>query len=565
MAVSTASLIGGATTVIAGSVAIFAWRKRTDRVALPFMALAITLAVWSLIYGIQLGFGTLRAQLVWQRFTLSVAGFVPTMWLLFVLAYTGRDDWLRRDRLFLLLSEPLAFLVLCLTNPSHELVFSEATLTSTPIGDVPALQFGAGYDIHIIYAYALVAGGIGLLFLYGTQIAPTYQKQVALLITAATPPFLTHVAFTLGMSPIPFLDLTPFVFAFTGVVLGLALFRFNLLRLAPIARMQSLTEVGDGLVVLNRDREIVDIFGVTTEVLDPVPHVGDPFSTAFPDVGLRELDGSEVTKNIDGHRHVYQFQVSPLTGPQDRQVGTTITIRDITGLHESKQRLSVTNRVLRHNLRNDMTVVLGHAQRLESNLERPDADAARSIRETAEGFLELSEKARQITRLYDEAGDKAVSVDAVPLIGDIVAEFRSEHPSTSIKADVPDEAIIEVFDSDALRLAVRNVLDNAITHNDAATPEVAVCVERNADALRIEIADNGPGIPQIERDVLESKAETSLEHSQGLGLWLTYWCVALWGGEFHIDADANGSTVTMTVPWTRGGGTDSSLAGPANY
>lgn len=239
--------------------------------AIPFLGLVMTLAMWSLVYGIQLGFETLDHQLVWQSVTLGVSGFVPATWLFFVFAYTRRNDWLVQSRVALLLAEPVGFLVLCVTNPLHELVWTNAVMSSTLVGDVPALEFGIGYWLHIVYAYALVAAGIGLLLLYGTRVAPTYQKQVLLLVTGAVPPFLSHISFTIGMSPIPALDLTPFVFAFTGVIFGLALFRFELLRLAPIARGQSLKEVGDGLIVVNTDEEIVDLVGVATEVLEPSP------------------------------------------------------------------------------------------------------------------------------------------------------------------------------------------------------------------------------------------------------------------------------------------------------
>lgn len=96
-----------------------------------------------------------------------------------------------------------------------------------------------------------MAVGILLLLKHASHITPICKKQVALLIIAALPPFLSHISWTLGMSPIPHLYLTPFVFAFAGIVFGLALFRFELLKLAPVARSQALEKVGDGIVVVD--------------------------------------------------------------------------------------------------------------------------------------------------------------------------------------------------------------------------------------------------------------------------------------------------------------------------
>lgn len=518
--------------------------------ALPFWGLAITLSAWSLVYGIQLGYGTLAEQLVWQRVTLGVAGFVPTLWLFFALAYTRREDWLNRNYVLLFLAEPVAFFLLSLTNPYHELVWTTAVMTSTAIGDVPALEFGAGYAIHIVYVYAVVAVGIGRLLIYGTQVAPMYQKQVLLLITGATPPFISHVAFTLGASPIPSLDLTPFVFGFTGVILGLALFRFELLKLAPIARGQSLKEVGDGLVVVNNNDEIVDLLGVATDVLEPTPRVGDPISKVFSDTSLEELDRSERAASIDGQRRVFQFRVSSLTAHHSRQVGTILRMRDITGLRESEQRLSVSNRVLRHNLQNDMTVVLGYANLLESRLSGQDAQYAQKVRETVEDFLELIEKAKQITQLHDIAEERETTIDAVQQLRAVVSELQSDYPATEFRMVTANEALTGVVDSEAFRLAIQNVVDNAAKHNDATDSWVEIAMERTGNETRIEISDNGPGIPEIEWKAIESGVETPLVHSQGLGLWLTYWCVTTWGGELRFDSDSDGSTVTITVPWS---------------
>ena len=307
---SVASIIGVGAAVISGFLALFSWRHREKRMALQFSVQELNLAVWSLVYVVQLGYGTLGEQLLWQRITLGVAGFIPTVWLLFTFAYTSRDSWLTRSRVALLAVEPVVWFLVSLTNPIHGLAWTDAVLTATVFGPVTALEFGIAYAIHIAYAYALVALGIGLLVLHATKIAPAYQKQVALLVVGVLPALLSHALFTLGLSPIPGLDLTPFVFAFTGVVFGLALFEFNLLHLTPIARKQAFDEVGDGLLIVNKDDEIIDVIGVATSVLTPTPRIGDRLSDVFPKTTLEELDESEISVSLDGKRRVYQFQVS---------------------------------------------------------------------------------------------------------------------------------------------------------------------------------------------------------------------------------------------------------------
>jgi signal transduction histidine kinase len=550
------TIVGIVAAAISAGVCMVAWRHRRERAAMSFLGLTVTLSAWSLVYGVQLGFTSLESQLFWQRLTLAVAGFVPTAWLLFTLRYSGLDSWLSTPRLAAFLTEPVVFFLLCLTNPYHDLVWTAASQTAIFQGQVPALSFGIGYAVHITYAYTIVGVGIVRLVLFGSQISPMYQRQVGLLVGGATPPFLSHFAFTIGSSPIPHLDLTPFVFALTGLFFGLALFRFNLLNLTPIARLQALAKMGDGLVVLDNNGTIVDMIGVATPVLAGGARVGDQATAAFTESDLDDLDdvdsvdGSYRTAMVGGKRRTYQLKVSPLVDHHEDRTGTMVMVRDITGLHESEQRLEVSNRVLRHNLRNDMGVILGYAETLEAELSGVHAEHAQRIRRTAEEFLDLSEKARQISELSKRAEQTEFAVEIGPLVSELVDEFDSAHPAVTFSTELPTDAVLSGVPPDLLRIAIRNVIENAIDHNDSANPSVEVAASIDDQELRIEVEDNGQGMPNIETSVIGAGFETQLEHSQGLGLWLTYWCVTLADGTIEFTTSDSGTVVTMRIPTT---------------
>jgi len=66
----------------------------------------------------------------------------------------------------------------------------------------------------------------------------------------------------------------------------------------------------------------------------------------------------------------------------------------------------------------------------------------------------------------------------------------------------------------------------------------------------VRVADNGPGIPAFDREVLESgTAIETLSHGSGLGLWLVYWVVRRSGGKVTVtDRDSVGTTVTVSLP-----------------
>lgn len=545
---TTATLVGAAAAVISGSLAAVAWRHRNERAAEEFLVLLLALATWSAVYAVQLGFDDLATQLVWQRLTLGVAGVVPTVWLLFALRYAGRDAWLSRRRIAVLATEPAAFMALCLTNPIHGLIWTDATRTTALGATVPALTFGVGYWLHIAYAYLIVAAGIVLLLALGNLAARMYRYQVALLIVGAIPPLFSHIAFSLGRSPIPNLDLTPFLFSFTGVVFGLALFRFNLLALTPVARIQSLREMGDGLVVVDDSDRVVDVLGVARELFDQELAIGRPVSEGIDAANLEALDGSIHTSTIGGQRRAYELRLAPVRDHHGARTGRMLMVRDVTGLRESEQRLKVSNRVLRHNLRNEIGVVLGYARTLAERLDGTDEAYATVIHETATELHELSEKARRITHLDGAINGERATVDIAAELSAVVEEFRAATTDLVIHLDVPDSLEVTMVSQETFRIAVRNVIENAVEHNDAAKPCVSATVESTDDEVRIRVADNGSGLPEMERSVIGAGLETPLEHSQGLGLWLTYWCVSMSNGSLDLDADDDGTTVTIAFP-----------------
>ena len=64
--------------------------------------------------------------------------------------------------------------------------------------------------------------------------------------------------------------------------------------------------------------------------------------------------------------------------------------------------------------------------------------------------------------------------------------------------------------------------------------------------MEVRVADDGPGIPAAEVNVLERGYETPLEHGSGLGLWIVNWIVTESGGGISFDEnDPRGSVVTL--------------------
>jgi PAS domain S-box-containing protein len=227
--------------------------------------------------------------------------------------------------------------------------------------------------------------------------------------------------------------------------------------------------------------------------------------------------------------------------------GTVAICRDVTDLRDRERQLGVVDRVLRHNLRSEITIIQGHAEHVAEN---PTADSeahAREIRAASESLQSLAEKERNIVEVLTEAGSPT-SLDLCQVLRRAIAEVTDAYPDSEVDVDCPDG--IEVRALVAFEEALYEVLENAVKHTDASRPHVTVTAARENGSVTVSVADSGPGIPEMERGVFDGDADIEpLTHGSGLGLWFVNHVVVQSGGSVRFRAtDSRGSTVDISVP-----------------
>lgn len=235
-------------------------------------------------------------------------------------------------------------------------------------------------------------------------------------------------------------------------------------------------------------------------------------------------------------------------------------------LARREQMLLVLNRILRHNLRNTLNVVIGRASDLESTLDG-DADederrAAREIERAASDLLELADRARMTEDLLDPVSGTP-RTDVATVVRERVAAFAAADAGDRRLEDVtvtgPERAMAAC--GEEIAVAVDELLANAAEHaGPAPTVAVDVAVDDGTDRVSITIADDGPGIPADQRLVLAGDRSISqTAHTGGIGLWLVDWLVSRYDGCIRFpetgtdDADEaartdRGATVVLELP-----------------
>ena len=227
--------------------------------------------------------------------------------------------------------------------------------------------------------------------------------------------------------------------------------------------------------------------------------------------------------------------------------GTVAICRDVTDLKERERHLQVIDRVLRHNVNNNMTVVEGFASTILERTadERIETYAGRII-DNSEDLVTTVKKERKISKVLSDRHPER-RVDLVEHVESAVASVAEAHEHAEITTDLP--ASCEVSAVTAIEQAVEELVANAVIHTNADTPEVTVSVTAHREGCRVTVADTGPGIPEMERNVLTGEADIQpLYHGSGLGLWLVNLIVKEAGGYLEFDEnDPQGSVVTITL------------------
>jgi signal transduction histidine kinase len=584
------SFVAGATAL---GLARFALRNREEPGAPSFGVFVLGAAVWSISYGTAL---TTFDPALRELFELPIEvgkALIAPAWLTFALGYTGRGEVVTRRFVAALAVVPLLTLVLVATNDAHHLLWTGYRIQETFGAATVSYDPGPWYYFHAAYGYLLIGTGLAFVADMLLSLGSLYREQALAMLVGSIVPTVAHLKRTFGVGPYPAVNLTPIALAVTGVAFGYALFRFELFGLAPttrrLGRRAAIDDVGVGVVIVNPEGRIVEANGEAesifdTDVSDLVERNLGSLVPGFTSHG--DAQTALTVSDVGTSGRTYELTTSAIADQHDRLVGHTVTLHDVTEREQRRQRLEVLNRVLRHNLRNDMTVVIGYAQTLAETLPPAEADMARTIERNAQGLVDLGGKARTLERLV-ESPQEPHPVDVASLLDDVRDDVSAAFPETNVVVDAPDSLTVETV-PDVLEAVLVNLVENAAEHGSAGdqhgsrsgdavehasassrarsddgsttsrhtdetataqpAPTVTVTAAVVDDALVFTVVDDGPGIPEHELAAIDAGTETPLQHGSGIGLWLVHWGVTSLGGDLTFETDpSHGTTVTVRL------------------
>lgn len=467
----------------------------------------------------------------------ALTGIVPLVfsavaWFIFALKYTGQSTRLTRRRL--------------------------AIMTVPMFGVIPLLIDAAGSGPTgraIVQLPATVAGlyALALFFVGGYLLLRTTYRyghlSVAQGICLSVPPFLLFMAINspgmivLDWGQVGATAMYASSYLLSAGLIGIAIYRYDTFEATPavgaIGERAIAREIDDLVFVLDHRERVITLNDAAADTLDIADDgsLGKPFDSVMG-YALEDLETLETVEiRLDyGHRK-FDPQVSSLRDQHDRRLGTIVSLRDVTDRELRQERLTVLNRVLRHNHRNQIDVIRANAEEL---LTEEKKEHARSIIGAADALSELSQDAREIDRFLSQPLDRT-RTDLHDAIEEVVTEYEDEH----IAIHVDQFNDIEVIADPA---AVSFVLEHAIGYavdNGEETVQIGV-IGHSAEA-QIDIAYDGDPIPVGEREALAAGTERPLRHGQGLSLWLVKWGVTKLNGTVSYQRE-EGAGMRIELP-----------------
>jgi signal transduction histidine kinase len=532
------------TGILLAGLAVFGWQYRASPGIPWFVALEATAAVWVLltVWGLLTEPGPLRLRLWGTGTALSLLTVV--FWFGFIVAYTGHRSWLTPRRFLAGVAPLVSGALIYAVAPAWPPLVGNTEQSVASLGTVVDSSVGPLGAMLGIYLYGTFLAGLLLALETVFERESLFRGQVLAFILGTLVTVVASVLRTAGVGPSGF-PFTQVAFAPQSLLWGYAVFRQQFLQQVPsvsrIGERRAFETLNEGVFVVDERGVVLRANSFATDLVDTDSPVGESLDALLAALGAPPVE--ELPGEFQHSGRVYEALDSAITGRADQSIGRTVVVRDVTRLVTRQQRLEVLNRVLRHNVRNEVTVIQGSASEVARLADGETETLAERIQSHTANLLAVSEKGRDVERLFDVSG--VTRVDAPAFVEELLADPREQYPDGDVTATVS----VDEFrtDRNALGLVVTELVENALAHA-GETPTVEVSVSRTDDGVRFVVVDDGPGVPQSELEPVRQGEESSLRHSSGLGLWLVTWGAQTLGADLSFEPSDDGTRVVLTLP-----------------
>ncbi|MBE2220409.1 MAG: GAF domain-containing protein [Anaerolineae bacterium] len=324
--------------ILSAILAVIAWQRRPRAGAAPFAFYMIASGLWCFAYGMEILSTDITTMLFWAKVQYLGIATVAAFCLIFSLQYARR--WQPSPYFYgLLFLIPVFTIIIAWLEPRTNLLWQSISVDSAGPFSVLTFTYGPVFWLIVTYSYVELLASTFVFVDLSRRVPETYKKQIRLLVLASFIPWLGNILYILGISLIPHLDLTPFGFVLTGLLMGWSLNRVQLLDITPIARNQILESMAGGILVLNRREHIIDINESAAAILNVSVGAVMGKETSMiltgplaPLQSYKQFDfrHSEIDLSQPDKPCFVDLYVTPLYDHREELIGRTLVLHEIT-------------------------------------------------------------------------------------------------------------------------------------------------------------------------------------------------------------------------------------------
>ncbi len=473
---------------------------------------------------------------------------------------------------FILFLIPVVSLIVLWTNDSHHLFYVEY---STNFADTVYGPYF--YYVHTIYSYLLLGISFVKFVKYSIKNSGFFSKQSIFITIGALVPVIVNVFGTLGIIEMS-IYITPISFTVAVFFFALSIFKFDFLKVAPIALQRIVDRMSDAYIIVNEENIVtdfnqtfLDLFNIQgsdirnknlNDVFDKYSNVLTVKSNLLWDSiekakkSTETIAFDEVFPAVNKHFHI---EVNSITNKGDF-LGILILLKDITQhvldmqtIKENQDMLIEQERLaslgqmiggISHNLKTPILSIAGASQGLTNLINEYDASIGDSEVTNEDHHAIAADMKSWITKInsytnYMSDVITAVKGQAATLSEDEQDNFTIEELIKRIQILMKNELQNSHVNLDvelnglegrqikgnvnSLVQIINNLITNSIQSYRGEAGNIQLITKLDGSSVLISVKDSGCGIPADVQDKLfKEMVTTKGKNGTGLGLFMSY-------------------------------------------
>lgn len=573
-------------------------QKTKKQIYYSFITLVGLMLVWTISLIMQILCQNTSIPPVYFEYTAAFGGCFLSVAFFFFALIMSKTKIKFKLWYLLLFVIPILSCICLWTNDFHHLFYAKYSINLNDTVNGPFIM------VHSVYTFALLILAIFILFKYSFKTSGFFSKQSLLIVLGALIPLVVNL---LGMLGIPMtVYLTPICFALTILFFALAVFRFGLMKVTPIALQTIVDKISDGYLVLDENGIITDFNATVLKMfkldgnyirgknLFDIVNTGNYFSVNTEklknciDIAKDTPDTFHFEKKLVNEDKYFNIEINSIQNDKTF-LGILVLFKDTTqhmldmqtiknnqNMLMERERLASLGQLIggiAHNLKTPIMSISGAAEGLTDLVKEYEASVGdpevtvQDHHDIAKDMKDWIDKIRSYTEYMSDvitavkgqavtmSEEQAVSFTLDELVKRVNILMKHELKNALVELNVcmkTDERTVLKGNINSLVQVINNMVSNAIQSYDGKPDnKIDLILSKQNNNVVISVKDYGNGLPdEVQKKLFKEMITTKGKNGTGLGLFMSYSTIrAHFNGNITFETEkGKGTTFNVILP-----------------